>query len=297
VLTVGSVAELRGALRAPRRAGSRIGLVPTMGALHEGHLSLLDRARRECDVVVMSLFVNPRQFDDAGDLQAYPRDEARDAELAAGCGVDVLFTPAAQEIYPDGFATTISVGGPAQGLESAHRGRAHFDGVATVVAKLFSMAGPDVAYFGQKDAQQVAVVRRMARDLDLPVTIEVCPTVRTVSGLAMSSRNARLSAAERERATALHRALECVREAVAAGARDPQAATAAGQAQLAAAGAQVEYLEIVDPSTMAPLSHVDRDGLAVVAARIGAVRLIDNLAVAVESPEPAVATLTRAPTA
>jgi pantoate--beta-alanine ligase len=297
MLTVGSVAELRDALRAPRRAGSRIGLVPTMGALHDGHLSLLHRARRECDIVVMSLFVNPRQFDDAGDLRAYPRDEARDAELAAGCGVDLLFLPAAQEIYPDGFATTISVGGPAQGLESAHRGQAHFDGVATVVAKLFSMVGPDIAYFGQKDAQQVAVVRRMVRDLDLPVAIAVCPTVRTADGLAMSSRNARLSAAERERATALHRALERVRAAVAAGARDPDTATAGGRGELAAAGAQVEYLEIVDAATMVPLPRIDRDGLAVVAARIGAVRLIDNTAVAVFRSEPAVATLTRAPTA
>jgi pantoate--beta-alanine ligase len=279
VLTVRTVPDLREHLDGPRRAGARIGLVPTMGALHEGHLSLLRRARSQCDIVVMSLFVNPRQFNDAGDLDGYPRDEARDVELAEGCGVDVLFAPGIEAIYPDGFATTVSVAGPADGLEGAHRGRAHFEGVATVVAKLLSMTGPAVAYFGAKDAQQVAVIRRMVSDLDLPVAIEACPTVREPSGLAMSSRNALLSDAERERATALHRALSRVRAAVAAGERDPAAATAGARAELAAARAETDYLQLVDPLTMTALERVDRDSLAVVAARIGPVRLIDNLAV------------------
>jgi pantoate--beta-alanine ligase len=279
VLTVRAVPELREHLDAARRTDARIGLVPTMGALHEGHESLLRRARSQCDIVVMSLFVNPRQFNDAGDLDGYPRDEARDAELAAACGVDVLFAPGIEAIYPDGFATTISVAGPADGLEGAHRGRGHFEGVATVVAKLLNMTRPAVAYFGAKDAQQVAVIRRVVSDLDLPVAIEACPTVREPSGLAMSSRNALLSDAERERATALQRALTRVRAAVAAGERDPAAATAGGRAELAAARAETDYLQLVDPLTMAPLTRVDRDSLAVVAARIGAVRLIDNLAV------------------
>jgi pantoate--beta-alanine ligase len=171
MLTVRALPELREHLDAARRAGERIGLVPTMGALHEGHESLLRRARSQCDIVVMSLFVNPRQFNDAGDLAGYPRDEARDAELAAACGVDVLFAPGIEAVYPDGFATTVSVAGPADGLEGAHRGRGHFEGVATVVAKLLNMTRPDVAYFGAKDAQQVAVIRRVVSDLDLPVSI------------------------------------------------------------------------------------------------------------------------------
>jgi pantoate--beta-alanine ligase len=172
----------------------------------------------------MSLFVNPRQFDDAGDLAGYPRDEARDARLAAECGVDVLFAPGAEAIYPAGFATTVSVSGPAEGLESARRGDGHFQGVATVVAKLLNMTGPDVAYFGAKDAQQLAVIRRTVADLDLPVTIEALPTVREPGGLALSSRNALLSGTERERASALYRALRRVRNAVREGARDPSAA-------------------------------------------------------------------------
>jgi pantoate--beta-alanine ligase len=300
VLTVRTVPELRALLGPRRRAGARIGLVATMGALHDGHLSLLRHARSHCDVVVMSLFVNPRQFDDAGDLAGYPRDEARDARLADGCGVDVLFAPAAQAIYPAGFATTVSVTGPAEGLESTHRGHGHFEGVATVVIKLLNMAGPDVAYFGAKDAQQLAVIRRMAADLDVPTAIEGLPTVREPGGLAMSSRNALLSDAERDRATALYRALRRVRAAVDGGERDPAAATAAGREELAAAGATLEYLQLVDPETMTALDRVDRDALAVVAARIGLVRLIDNLAVPMSRtdshPHHEVATPTGAPT-
>jgi pantoate--beta-alanine ligase len=284
VLITRTVPELRFALAPFRRAGQRVGLVPTMGALHDGHISLLRRARRECDVVVMSLFVNPRQFDQASDLRAYPRDEQRDRALARDAGTDVVFAPAPEVVYPRGFVTTVSVGGPAEGLESAHRGRGHFDGVATVVAKLLNMVGPEVAYFGEKDAQQLAVVRRLVADLDLPCAIEACPTVREPDGLAMSSRNALLTAEDRVRALALYEALASVQSSVADGERDPSAATAAGRAILDEAGAELEYLTLVDPLTMAPLDELDRDSLAVVAARLGVVRLIDNLAVPLPHP-------------
>ncbi|HEY3774287.1 MAG TPA: pantoate--beta-alanine ligase [Solirubrobacteraceae bacterium] len=299
MLTARTVAELRATLAPFRHAGQRIGLVPTMGALHDGHLSLLRRARGECDVVVMSLFVNPRQFDQAADLRAYPRDEARDRELAERAGTDVVFAPAREVVYPDGFVTTISVGGPSDGLESDHRGRGHFDGVATVVAKLLNMVAPEVAYFGDKDAQQLAVVRRLVADLDIPCVIEPCPTVREPDGLAMSSRNALLSREDRARAGALFQALQSVRASVAGGERDPDAATARGRMILDAVGAQLEYLTLVDPRTMTPLEELDRDALAVLAARVGSVRLIDNLAVPLPSqiPDRAVATPSWATTA
>ncbi len=195
--TVRTIGELRAALAPDRRAGRTIGLVPTMGAFHDGHLSLIRRAREQSDVVVVSLFVNPTQFNESSDLASYPRDEQRDAALAAEAGVDYLFAPPPEEIYPDGFATTVSVSRVTEQLEGAHRGHGHFDGVATVVAKLLNIVGPDVAYFGQKDAQQALMIRRLARDLNIPVRIETCPTRREADGLAMSSRNVLLSAAER----------------------------------------------------------------------------------------------------
>ena len=294
MLTVRTVAEVREALRPVRRAEQRIGLVATMGALHAGHLSLLDHARADCDTVVMSLFVNPRQFNEATDLDGYPRDERRDGELAAAAGVDVLFAPAPEAIYPPGFATTVSVGGPAEGLESDHRGRGHFDGVATIVCKLLNIVGPAIAYFGEKDAQQVAVVRRMVADLDIASEIAARPTVRELDGLAMSSRNLRLSPSERARADVVHHALTAVAAAVAAGERDPGAATAPGRELLAAAGAALDYLELVEPATMRPPAALRDDALAVVAARLGTVRLIDNLAVpvptALDDTTPTVAT-------
>ena len=182
--TVRTIAELRRSLDLARAGGRCVGLVPTMGALHDGHLSLLRAAREECDVVVMSLFVNPAQFAAGEDLDAYPRDEAHDAELAANAGVDLLFAPAVAEIYPPGFATRVSVGGVSERLEGAARGVEHFEGVATVVTKLLNIAQPDVAYFGQKDAQQVAVIRRLVTDLDMRVRVAVCPTVREPGGLA-----------------------------------------------------------------------------------------------------------------
>jgi pantoate--beta-alanine ligase len=282
--TVRTVSELRSHLAQARRAGRAIGLVPTMGAFHEGHLSLMRRAREACDVVVVSLFINPAQFNEAADLDAYPRDENRDAGLATDVGVDYLFAPRATEVYPDGFATSVAVRGLTDGLEGAHRGHGHFDGVTTVVSKLLNMVGPDVAYFGQKDAQQAAVVRRLVRDLNFPVRIEVCPTIRADDGLALSSRNALLSGDEREQATALNRALRAVQSAVAAGERDPDSATAAGYAELAAARIEPEYLAIVAADTMEPVSAVEGDVLVAVAARIGSVRLIDNVPITVSRP-------------
>ncbi len=282
--TARTVPELRRRLTDDRRAGGTIGLVPTMGAFHEGHLSLMRRAREACDVVVVSLFVNPAQFNEAADLDVYPRDEARDAALAADLGVDHLFAPEVSEVYPEGFATSVTVRGLTDGLEGAHRGHGHFDGVTTVVSKLLNMVGPDVAYFGQKDAQQAAVVRRLVRDLNFPVRIEVCPTVRADDGLALSSRNVLLSGGERAQATALYRALRAVQAAVGAGERDPQAATAAGHAELASAGIDPEYLAIVAADTMEPVASIAGDILVAVAARVGPVRLIDNVPITVVRP-------------
>jgi pantoate--beta-alanine ligase len=278
VRTVRSVRELREALAPERRAGRTIGLVPTMGAFHGGHLSLIGRAREQCDVVVVSLFVNPAQFGPGEDLEAYPRDEARDAELAAAEGVDVLFAPPVEEVYPDGFDTTVAVGGLTEVLDGApeQRGPGHFAGVATVVTKLFNMAGPDVAYFGQKDAQQALVIRRLARDLDFPVRIEVCPTIRDDEGLALSSRNAYLSPAERERALGLSRALRAAEAAVASGELDARAVLRAARGELDAAGIDPEYLELRSTTDLSPVERVNGSTLLAVAARVGRARLIDN---------------------
>ncbi len=277
--TVHSVAELREALRPERAAGRSIGLVPTMGFFHEGHLSLMRAARAENDVVVVSLFVNPTQFGPGEDLDAYPRDEQRDAELAEAEGVDVLFTPAAEEVYPAGFATEVRVSGLTDVLDGdpAHRGASHFHGVTTVVCKLLNMVGPDAAYFGQKDAQQALVVTRMARDLDVPARIEVRPTVREADGLAMSSRNAYLEPAERERAVALSRALAAADETVAAGVRGSDAVLAAARAELDAAGIAPEYLELRSATDLSPVERVNGSTLLAVAAHVGRARLIDNI--------------------
>jgi len=279
VRTVRSVAELRAALAARRDAGQTVGLVPTMGAFHAGHLALMGAAREACDAVVVSLFVNPTQFGAGEDLDAYPRDEGRDAELAAEAGVDLLFAPPVGEIYPDGFATTVSVrGGIAEVLcgDPKRRGPGHFDGVATVVTKLLSIVAPDVAYFGQKDAQQVALIRRVVRDLDLPVRIEALPTVREPDGLALSSRNAYLTPAERERAIALHRALTAAERAVAAGETAAAPILAAARAELAAADIEPEYLELRAAGDLALADSVAGPTLLALAARVGRARLIDN---------------------
>ncbi|WOQ69238.1 pantoate--beta-alanine ligase [Microbacterium limosum] len=273
---VRTVTEMRAAARDARAAGRRIGLVPTMGALHEGHLSLVRRARADSGLVVVSLFVNPTQFAAGEDLSAYPRDEVRDAALAEGEGADILFAPSTQEIYPDGFATTIHISGITEVLCGASRGAGHFDGVATVVAKLLNMVTPDVAYFGQKDAQQVLVVRRLVRDLDIPVRIEACPIVREPDGLAMSSRNVYLDAEARAQATALNRALAAAAAAVAGGETAAGPVLTAARDVLADAGIDPEYLELRHPDDLRRLDRIERAALLAVAARVGRARLIDN---------------------
>jgi pantoate--beta-alanine ligase len=278
VRTVRTVRELREALAPERRAGRTIGLVPTMGAFHDGHLSLIRRARGQCDVVVVSLFVNPTQFGPKEDLHAYPRDEARDVRLAEREGVDLLFAPRTDEVYPDGFATTVTVAGLTDVLDGApgQRGAEHFAGVATVVTKLFNMAGPDVAYFGQKDAQQALVIRKLVRDLDIPVRIEVCPTVRDRDGLALSSRNAYLSGDERRRALGLARALRAAEAAVESGRIDAHAVLAAARGELDAHGIEPEYLELRSAADLSPVERVNGSTLLAVAAKVGRARLIDN---------------------
>ncbi len=270
---------LRRELAAARRAGATIGLVPTMGALHEGHLSLLRDARRRCDVVVMSLFVNPAQFRPGEDLDAYPRDEARDARIAEAEGVDVIYAPSTEHVYPRGFSTSVEVSGPLTAVMCGapdRRGREHFRGVATIVAKLFNTVRPDVAYFGQKDAQQAIVVRRMARDLDFPVRIEVLPTVRDADGLAMSSRNRYLTDSERRQATALARALRAA-ESSARGGATVAAALEAARGELRGAGVEPEYLEARDAEDLSEVRSFDaRPVLVAVAATVGPARLIDN---------------------
>lgn len=273
--------ELRAALAGPRREERTIGLVPTMGYLHDGHVALLEAARRDCDVVVMSLFVNPAQFGPGEDLSRYPRDRDRDAAIASAAGVDLLYAPAVDEIYPEGFATAVEVDGLTEVLcgDPAQRGPEHFRGVTTVVAKLFNAVGPDLAYFGQKDAQQAVVIRRMAADLDFPVEIVVVPTVRELDGLAMSSRNAYLSPADRERAPALHRALEAAAAAAGPGA-PADAALAAAREELAGAGIEPEYLEARDAADLSPIESFNgRRALIAVAAQVGDARLIDNVIV------------------
>jgi pantoate--beta-alanine ligase len=273
--------ELRAALASARADGASVGLVPTMGYLHEGHLSLLRAARAECDLVVMSLFVNPTQFGPGEDIERYPRDEQRDAELADEAGADLIYAPAVEEVYPEGFSTTVEVAGVTEVLcgDPRRRGPEHFCGVTTVVAKLFNSVQPDVAYFGQKDAQQVAVIRRMVRDLDIPVRIEALPIVREADGLAMSSRNAYLSPAERQQATALSRALQVVERT--AGDVSLEAGIDAGYRELEKAGIEPEYLEARDAENLEPVAELDsRPVLIALAARVGPARLIDNVTIA-----------------
>jgi pantoate--beta-alanine ligase len=272
------VADLRRALEAPRRAGRTIGLVPTMGALHEGHLSLIRCARTECDVVVVSVFVNPTQFAPGEDLSSYPRDEERDTALAAELGADLLFAPPEEEVYPEGPSTMVEVPDLANLLCGApeRRGPGHFRGVATVVTKLLNMSQPHVAYFGQKDFQQTLVIKRLVRDLCIPVRIEVCPTVRDRDGLALSSRNAYLTPPERERALSLHRALDAADKAIAAGATRLDAAAAA-TAVLDAASVVPDYLEILAAEDLLPPRWGPGETVVIaIAARIGRARLIDN---------------------
>ena len=278
--TVRAVAALREALRQHHAAGRGIGLVPTMGALHEGHLSLIRHARAHEDVVVVSLFVNAAQFNERADLERYPRSERRDGELAVAAGADLLFAPSVEEVYPPGFASAVEVLGLTERLEGAARGSEHFRGVTTVVTKLLCMVTPDVAYFGQKDAQQVVVIRRLAEDLNLPVRVEALPTVREPDGLAMSSRNALLSPAERRRALALPAALEAARARAAAGERAAEVLVQTSVAHMRELGVEPEYVALVDPDTLEPIEELAGAALLALAARIGDVRLIDNVLLA-----------------
>jgi len=274
---VRTVADLRDAVADLRAAGRPVALVPTMGALHEGHLSLLRLAAAGDHSVVMSLFVNPAQFAPTEDLAAYPRDEARDVALAAAAGAELVFAPDVTEVYPEGFATTVTVDGPAGTLEGAARPH-HFAGVATVVAKLLIAARPDRAVFGQKDAQQVAVIRRMVRDLHLDdVEIVIGPIVREADGLAMSSRNAYLGSEDRMAAVVLRRSLDHAVAAVVAGERDPRAVERVAMDVLTAEPrCKPEYASVVDPDTFTPAAGLDRPALLCVAGRVGPTRLIDN---------------------
>ena len=280
---VRQVPALRARVRGFREAGAQVALVPTMGALHEGHLALVRRARAACDRVVASLFVNPRQFDRDEDLTHYPRDEVQDARALSRAGCDLLFAPTAAQMYPSGFATTVSLGGPAAPLEGAHR-PGHFAGVATVVTKLLLQALPDIAFFGEKDYQQLQVIRRLVADLDIPVAVEGVPTVREADGLALSSRNQRLSARQRQIAPALYRVLCETRDRLLAGEIPAAALEAAGAALRTAGFEAVDYVELAESGTLAPLREapVTGDGTArlLAAAWLGPVRLIDNIPVA-----------------
>ena len=276
--TVRAKAELRQALAEPRREGRTIGLVPTMGYLHEGHLSLLRAARAECDLVVMSLFVNPTQFGAGEDLDRYPRDEQRDTALAEEAGVDLIYAPSTDDVYPSGYATYVDVEGLTEVLcgDPERRGPEHFRGVITVVAKLLNTVQPDIAYFGQKDAQQAVVIRRMVSDLDFPVRIEVLPIVRDSDGLAMSSRNAYLDPEQRQRAAALSRALRAAQDSARAGSLTEAMADA--RRELSEAGIEPEYLEARDAEDLTPVAELNgRPVLVAVAAQIGEARLIDNI--------------------
>src|SRR3954468_6263871 len=290
--TLRTTAELRAALADARRAGQTIGLVPTMGYLHEGHLPLLRAARAECDLVVMSLFVNPTQFGAGEDLDRYPRDEERDLRLAAEAGADLVFAPAVEEVYPNGpngIATYVEVTGLLTNVldgDPSRRGPEHFRGVTTVVAKLFNLVGPDVASFGQKDAQQAVVIRRMVRDLDFPVRIEVLPTVREPDGLALSSRNAYLDPEQRERAAAISRALRAAEQAAREGETSTSALVELAINELRNAGVEPDYVEARSAEDLSPIAEMNgRPVLVAVAARAGRARLIDNVVIAPPTTE------------
>jgi pantoate--beta-alanine ligase len=274
-----TVAGLRQTVAAWRREGASVGLVPTMGALHAGHQALIRAARARCDRVIVTIFVNPKQFGVNEDFAAYPRQEAADRAKAAEAGAVLIFAPAAEEMYPAGFATTVTVDRLTEGLCGPHR-PGHFAGVATVVSKLLLQALPDAAFFGEKDYQQLLVVTRMARDLDIPVRIVGVPTVREADGLALSSRNVYLSAEHRKTAPVLAATLRAMAERlVEAGSRVGEAIDW-GSARLAAAGfGRLDYLAVCDAETLAPLERVDRPARILVAAHLGATRLIDNVQV------------------
>jgi pantoate--beta-alanine ligase len=274
MLVLRTIAEARRACARVRAEGKTLGLVPTMGALHEGHLSLVQAAQASCDAVVASIFVNPTQFGPKEDFASYPRTFEQDCQTLEEAGVDMVFAPTVEEMYPPGASTIVEVLGLSDRLDGVSR-PGHFRGVATVVTKLFHIFGPDRAFFGQKDAAQVAVLRKMVRDLVFPVQLEVCPTVREADGLAMSSRNRKLSEEERRRALVLSQALFAVEKGFQDGERD--SGKLIGEAQRILKDVEVEYCRIVDPETLEDIPDVSRGGLVAVAARVGSTRLIDNL--------------------
>jgi pantoate--beta-alanine ligase len=275
-----TIDEMRAASREARRAGKSLGLVPTMGALHDGHLSLVRAARAQCDLVAASIFVNPLQFAPNEDLAKYPRNFDRDRELLQQEGVDFVFAPSVDEMYPKGAVTYVAV----EGLTDRLCGRSrpgHFRGVTTVVSKLFNIVEPDRAFFGQKDAAQATIIRRMVRDLNIPVQIVVCPIVRDADGLAMSSRNAYLDAEQRKSALLLYRSLRAVLERFDHGERKVDELIEAGKRVfIATLGAKLDYLEIVDTGTLEPVDDLSCGGLVAVAAFVGGTRLIDNIELA-----------------
>jgi pantoate--beta-alanine ligase len=279
-----TIDEMRHAVREARAAGSTIGFVPTMGAFHAGHLSLMQAARVQTDFTVVSVFVNPAQFNDPADLLNYPREEARDVALATGEQVDIFFAPAAAEVYPNDYATYVTVPRLSEPLDGIFRGEGHFRGMATVVTKLFNIVAPDLAFFGQKDAQQAMIVRQFVRDLNIPVRVVICPTVREADGLAMSSRNARLDPRDRVRATALRHALGVAEAAIARGVRDGARVAELARAAMHERGVDAEYFEVVSADTLRPVTPLAGELLIAVAAHLGAVRLIDNVIVSVASP-------------
>jgi len=267
--------ELRRVVTAARRAGKTIGLVPTMGALHEGHLSLVDAARRDNDLTIVSIFVNPTQFGPNEDFANYPRTLESDLDLLAGRGAQLIFAPRTDQMYGPGHATHVEVDGPALRLEGAFR-PGHFRGVATIVLKLFNLASPDRAYFGRKDYQQSLVIRRMVADLDLPIHVEICPTVREADGLALSSRNRYLSPEERPRARSISESLRLAARLVEQGTRDAATLIARMSDVLRAADLKLDYVALADPDTLEDVSVVDGPTVALIAARLGKTRLIDN---------------------
>lgn len=275
---VRQVAELRARVKYWRDQGLSVAMVPTMGALHDGHLTLVRTALEQADRVVVSVFVNPTQFGPTEDLSRYPRQEAKDAEALDGVGCHLLFAPKVEEMYPEGFATTINVKGVSAPLEGVCR-PGHFDGVATVVSKLLLQCLPDIALFGEKDWQQLAVIRRMARDLDLPVQIQGVPTVREADGLALSSRNAYLTPQDRDIAPALHRALQAVVDGVKAGKSPAELCHRAAADVIAAGFASVDYIEVRDADDMSPVETLTRPARVLAAARLGTTRLIDNIGI------------------
>lgn len=277
-MIIRTIADLRILARGWRQAGETIGVVPTMGALHDGHLSLARRARAECDRVITTIFVNPKQFNNPEDLKKYPRSEEADEALLATVPVDMIFAPTVDEVYPDGFITTVSMAGVAQPLEG-HMRPGHFDGVATVVTKLFGMTLADKGYFGQKDWQQLQVVLRLVRDLNVPVEVVGCETIREEDGLAMSSRNVRLTAAGRAKAKVLYAAITAAASDIRAGHADRMAIREAAETLRAAGFERVEYIELRDAETLMPSDDPRRLRRMLAAAWIDGVRLIDNIPV------------------